>query len=73
MVESHVNALDTDKVPGMYRNFLLCSNGPTAPLYMNAADIVRKELPQEMIDGKIPFAGKLGRLQVQTDGGGRKD
>ena len=63
VVESHVNALDTDKVPGMYRNFLLCSDGPTGPVYMDAVDIVRRELPQEVRDGKIPFAGQLGRLQ----------
>lgn len=62
VVEGHVNALDTDKVPGKYRNFLLCSDSPTGPKIMDAADIVRKELPQEVADGKIPFAGKLGRL-----------
>ena len=31
---------------------------------MDAVDIVREELPQEVSDGKIPFAGKLGRLGV---------
>lgn len=61
VVEGHVNALNTDKVPGQYRNFLLCSNSPTGPVIMDAADIVRRELPQEVADGKIPFAGKLGR------------
>ena len=66
VVESHVKALDTDKVPGRYRNFLLCSDAPTGPVYMDAADVVRRELPQEVADGKIPFAGKLGRLLVQT-------
>jgi len=68
VVESHVKALDVDKVPGKYRSFLLCSDAPTGPLYMDAADIVRRELPQEVAEGKIPFSGKLGRLQVQTDG-----
>ena len=66
VVESHVNALDTGKVPGKYRNFLLCSDSPTGPVYMDAADIVRKELPQEVADKKIPFTGKLGR-QVRTE------
>ena len=60
VVESHVKALDTDKVPGKYRNFLLCSHSPNGPVFMDAADIVRKELPQEVADGKIPFAGNLG-------------
>ena len=63
VVESHINALDTEKVPGKYRNFLLCSHSPTGPVFMDAVDIVRKELPQEVADGKIPFAGKLGRLE----------
>lgn len=62
VVESHVKALNTDKVPGQYRNFLLCSDAPTGPVFMDAADIVRKELPREVADGKIPFAGKLGRF-----------
>ncbi len=62
VVEGHIKALDIDKVPGKDRNFLLCSDGPTGPVVMDAADIVRKNLPQEVADGKIPFAGKLGRL-----------
>ena len=65
VVEGHVNALDTDKVPGHYRNFLLCSDSPNGPVLMDAVDIVRKELPQEVKDGKIPFAGKLGKLHIQ--------
>lgn len=64
VVESHVKALDTNKVPGKYRNFLLCSHSPYGPVIMDAADIVRKELPQEVADGKIPFAGRLGRLRI---------
>ena len=72
VVEGHVKALDTDNVPGQYRNFLLCSDTPTGPLMMDAVDIVRKELPQEVADGKIPFAGQHGRLQVQTNGRGWK-
>ena len=59
VVESHVKALDIDKVPGQYRNFLLCSDKPKGPLWMDAADVVRRELPQEVADGKIPFAGEL--------------
>ncbi len=64
VVESHINALDTDKISGKYRNFLLCSDTPNGPKFMDAVDIVRKELPQEVSDGKIPLAGKLGRLRV---------
>lgn len=64
VVESHVKALDIDKVPGQYRNFLLCSNSPTGPVIMDAADIVRKELPKEVADGKIPITGKLGRFSL---------
>ena len=74
VVEAHVKALDIDRVPGKYRNFLLCSDSPTGPVIMDAADIVRRELPQEVADGKIPFAGKLGRFQqVQTDNRGQAD
>lgn len=69
-VEGHVEALDTDKVRGKYRNFLLYSDTSTRPVLMDAADIVRKELPQEVADGKIPFAEKFGRFQVRTDGRG---
>lgn len=67
VVESHVNALNIDKVPGKYRNFLLCSDAPTGPVIMDAVDIVRRELPQEVAEGKIPFAGEQGRLQARTD------
>ena len=63
VVEGHIKALDTEKVPGQYRNFLLCSDTPTGPVIMDAAKIVRKELPQEVADGKIPFVGELGRLR----------
>ena len=62
VVEAHVKALDIEKVPGKYRSFLLCSESPTGPVFMDAVDIVRKELPDEVADGKIPFAGLLGRL-----------
>lgn len=63
VVEAHVNALDIEKVPGQLREFLLCSEGPTGPVFMDAADIVRRELPQEVAEGKITFAGKIGKLQ----------
>ena len=63
VVEGHIKALDTEKVPGKYRNFLLCSETPAGPVMMDAAKIVRRELPQEVADGKIPFAGELGRLR----------
>jgi len=62
VVEAHIKALDVQKVPDKERNFLLCSDGPTGPVMADAVDIVRKHLPQEVADGKIPFAGKLGRL-----------
>ena len=64
VVESHVKALDIEKVPGSYRNFLLCSHTPKGPVMMDAADIVRRELPQEVAAGKIPFTGKLGKPEV---------
>ena len=67
VVESHVKALNTEKVSGKYRNFVLCSHSPYGPVIMDAADIVRKELPQEVADGKIPFAGRLGRLRIRTN------
>ena len=72
VAEAHVKALDTKKIPGRYRNFLLCSHAPTGPVLMDAADIVRRELPQEVADGKIPFAGKLGRLRVGLMAGVRE-
>ena len=72
VVESHINALDTDKVPGKYRNFLLCSDTPTGPVMMDAADIVRKELPRAVAEGKIPFAGRLGRPQNPISSRGPK-
>lgn len=61
VVEAHVKALNTEKVPGKYRNFLMCCDSPTGPVVMDAADIVRRELPEEVADGKIPFTGYLGR------------
>ena len=60
VVEAHVKALDTERIPSKYQSFLLCSDAPTGPKIMDAVDIVRRELPQEVADGKIPFAGKLG-------------
>ena len=60
VVEAHVNALNVSMVQGKYRNFLLCSDEPTGPVLMDAVDIVKREFPQEVADGKIPFAGKLG-------------
>lgn len=61
VTEGHVNALNTEKVPGHCRSFLLCSHGPTGPVWADAEEIVRRNLAQEVADGKIPFAGKLGR------------
>ena len=64
VVESHVKALDVEKVPGSYRNFLLCSHTPKGPVMMDAVDIVRGELADEVADGKIPFTGKMGKPEV---------
>ena len=64
VVEGHVKALDIEDVPGSYRNFLLCSHSPKGPVMMDAVDIVRRKLPQEVAAGKIPFAGKLGMLEI---------
>lgn len=62
VVEGHVKALDEAKIKGQMRNFLLCSDSPTGPVLMDAAEIVKRELPKEVEEGKIPFAGKLGNL-----------
>ena len=71
VVEGHVNALDIQKVPGKYRNFLFNSHSPTGPVVMDAADIVRRELPEEVAAGKIPFTGYLGRfIGFQADSQG---
>ena len=67
VVDGHVNALDVSKVQGKYRNFLLCSDAPTGPILTDAVDIVKKALPQEVADGKIPFAGRLGRFQMPSE------
>ncbi|KAL6716596.1 hypothetical protein ACLMJK_006163 [Lecanora helva] len=67
VVESHVNALNVSRVQGKYRNFLLCSDAPTGPVIMDAVDIVKRELPDEVANGKIPFAGKLGTLESKFD------
>ena len=64
VVEAHVNALDTDRVKSKHQSFLLCSDAPTGPKWMDAVDIVRKQLPQEVAEGKIPFAGKLGIYDI---------
>ena len=70
VVEGYVKALDTEKVPGNYRNFLFCSHTPNGPVIMDAADVVRREFPREVADGKVPFVGRLGRLLIPTDGRG---
>ncbi|KAL8705559.1 MAG: hypothetical protein Q9201_001337 [Fulgogasparrea decipioides] len=67
VVECHVKALEVDKVPGRYRNFLLCSHTPTGPGFMDAIDTVRKNFPQEVAGGRIPFAGKLDTITCKFD------
>lgn len=61
VVDCHVKALDVKKLPDHYRNFLLCSDGPTGPVIMDAVEIVKKGLPTEVAEGKIPFAGRFGK------------
>lgn len=56
VVEAHVKALDTERISSKFQSFLVCSDAPTGPKLMDAVDIVRKELSQEVADGKIPFA-----------------
>ena len=34
VVEGHVKAHDVEKIPGSYRNFLLCSHSPKGPVMM---------------------------------------
>ena len=60
VAEAHVNALNVHKVKGNYRNFLLCSDAPYGPEWSDAVDIVRRELREEVAQGRIPFAGHLG-------------
>ncbi|KAL8824261.1 MAG: hypothetical protein Q9191_005172, partial [Dirinaria sp. TL-2023a] len=59
VVEAHINALDTARIPSKYQSFLLCSDAPTGAKWMDAVDIVRRQLPQEVADGKVPFAGEI--------------
>ena len=61
VVEGHVKALDEAKIKGRMRNFLLCSDSPTGPVLMDAAEIVKRKLPKKVEEGKIPCAGKLGQ------------
>ena len=63
VVEGHVKALDEEKVKGRMRNFLMCSDSPTGPVLMDAVEILKRELPKEVEEGKIPFAGKLGNIR----------
>ena len=62
VAEGHVNALDEEKIQGRMREFLLCSDSPTGPVLMDAVEIVKRELPTEVAEGKIPFVGKLGNF-----------
>ncbi|KAL8737197.1 MAG: hypothetical protein Q9181_001923 [Wetmoreana brouardii] len=67
VVECHVKALEIDKVPGRYRNFLLSSDTPTGPVFMDAIDTVRKNFPREVAEGRIPLAGKLDTIPYKFD------
>ena len=53
---------DEEKIKGRMREFLMCSDSPTGPVLMDAVEIVKSELPKEVAEGKIPFAGKLGNV-----------
>ncbi|KAI9706731.1 MAG: hypothetical protein M1820_004701 [Bogoriella megaspora] len=57
-VEAHINALNTEKVPGKIRNFLLCTEGPDGPVFSDAEDILRRNLPEQVASGAIPFKGR---------------
>ncbi|KAL8795378.1 MAG: hypothetical protein Q9195_002119 [Heterodermia aff. obscurata] len=67
VVEGHVKALDEEKIQGQMRSFLLCSHSPTGPVLMDAVEIVKRELPKEVEEGKIPFAGKLDVIPSKFD------
>ena len=61
VAEGHVKALNIEKVPGQFRNFLLSSNSPSGPVLMDAVNIVKRNLPKEVAEGKIPFTGRMGK------------
>lgn len=68
VAEAHVNALDTARVPGRQRSFLLASDSPHGAVWSDAETIVRTHLPQEVAAGKIPFAGHLGEFPPLGNG-----
>ncbi|KAF2239410.1 NAD(P)-binding protein [Viridothelium virens] len=71
-VEAHVNALDIEKVkvPDKCRNFLLLADGPTGPTFADLEGIVKRNLPNEVKTGAIPFKGKkFGTLKHKFDAG----
>lgn len=67
VVEAHVRALDTERVPGAYRNFLLACEGPGGSVIEDAEAIVRRELSEEVEKGMIPFKGSIGTIPSKHD------
>ena len=64
VVEGHVKALDTERIPSKYQSFLFCCEPPAGPDLGDAADIVRKHLPEDVSEGRIPLAGHLGKSYI---------
>lgn len=62
VVEAHVNALSLERINDRYRNFLLCSDQPTGPVFMDAIDVLKGNMAPEVAEGRIPFTGRLGKL-----------
>lgn len=61
VVEAHVKALDTEKVPGSFLEYLMCSDGPHGPTFADAVDIVKRRLPELASNGEVPMQhGVLG-------------
>lgn len=65
VADAHVRALDVHEGKGQYRNFLLACESPTGPVLMDAVDIVRKEFPEAVADGRIPLTGTHGKVFIR--------
>ena len=57
-VEAHVKALDIFVVNGKCRNFLLCAEGPTGPIFSDLEAVVRRDFAKAVETGAIPCGGK---------------
>ena len=58
VVEAHLKALDTAKVPGPLKEYLLGVDSPRGIVMTDAVNIVKKHFPKEVQNGVIPFAGE---------------